>query len=500
MTKKILPALNLPWLKNLRRQFPATEVFLVGGMVRDLLLRRSCKDIDLVVRNVSLPRLQKFLQTHGRVNLVGKNFGVLKFIGKNGVTADIALPRTEICGGSGAYRDTAAHFDAHLPLAADLARRDFTINAMALDLFSGKIIDPYSGQADLRAKIIRAVGNPAERFQEDYTRLLRGLRFACQLNFNIEPKTAATLKKLLPHLFETNSAGNRKVPPEIIGREFLKSLVANPRRFLELWEKFGALQLVTPELLKMRKCPQPKNYHTEGDVWQHTLLTLEKLQSKEYQKFRRILPPIYAAPKTPSPTAMVAALLHDIAKPLTIKTPKKDGTDRIRFTGHDEQGAVVARAICERLKLSTVENLPVDIETVAWLVGHHLVVVHSDVAILKETTIERYFLRDLNRGRELLSLMFADGEATVPQPRYLSSARHIVAVIARVKKLLRHNKNGRQVIADRLLNGDEIMRAFKLPPGAQIGEMLDCVREAQLTHKIKTKTQALKFLTRAFGK
>lgn len=500
MTKKILPALNLPWLKNLRREFPVAEVFLVGGMVRDLLLRRLCKDIDLVVRGVPLTKLQKFLQAHGRVDLVGKNFGVLKFIGKNGVATDIALPRTEVCGGSGAYRDTTAHFNEHLPLEADLARRDFTINALALDLFSSKIIDPHNGQADLRAKIIRAVGNPAERFQEDYTRLLRGLRFACQLNFNIEPKTAAALKKLLPHLFETNAAGNRKVPPEIIGREFLKSLVAQPRRFLELWEKFGALKLVAPELLKMHKCPQPKNYHTEGDVWQHTVLALEKLQSKEYQKFQRVLPPIYATPKTATPTALVAALLHDVAKPLTIKTPKKDHTDRIRFTGHDEQGAVVARAICERLKLSAVENLPVDIETVAWLVEHHLVVVHSKVAILKETTIERYFLRDLNRGRELLTLMFADGEATVPQPRYLSSARHIVAVIARIKKLLRRNKQGRQIVADRLLNGDEIMHAFKLSPSAKIGEMLNCVREAQLTNKIKTKTQALKFLTRAFGK
>jgi len=484
--------LRLPWLKPLSKTFPNAEVFLVGGMVRDLILKRESKDIDLVVRGVPLERLISFLKKHGKVDVVGKTFGVIKFAYKKEPQIDIALPRTEIAGGSGEYRDVNVNFNFALPIEDDLSRRDLTINAIALNLQTGKLVDPFGGCADIKSKTIRAVGKPEIRFQEDYTRLLRALRFACQFGFAIEPKTARAIKALLPHLNEMNSLGERKVPYELIGRELVKSLVSNPVRFMELWDSFGAFEHVMPELLKMHKCPQPKNYHAEGDVWKHTVLALANLHGKPYQQFLKKLPPIYKAPKKATPTQYVAVLLHDVAKPLTIQTPKKDGVDRIRFTGHDTEGAKVARTITNRLRLSSVEGVNIDSDLLVWLVEHHLLAVQADVLDMKETTIEKYFLRDLDRGRELLTMLFGDGSATVPE-KAADKKRHLDDVLLRIKKLLK-TRGGRQSLPDPLVNGSDIITAFKIAPGPRIGELLGLAREAQLSGKIKTKIQAIAFL------
>lgn len=475
---------KIPFAKNLRAAFPQAEIFLVGGMVRDLLLGRASKDVDLVVRGVPLPRLISFLKKSGRVDVVGKTFGVIKF---NGI--DIALPRTEIAGGSGAYRDFVTHSKHDLPLVEDLSRRDFTINAMALNIFTGELVDPFGGAADLKKKIIRAVGKPADRFAEDHTRVLRALRFACQLNFKIDPTTWRALKKSVTKI-------NGVVPPELIGREFLKSLVANPEMFMKLWDESGAFKQVAPELLLMHKCPQPKNYHNEGDVWKHTVLALKNIHGAPYKKFIKKLPTLYKASAPASPTQYVATLLHDVAKPLTIQTPKKDGVDRIRFSGHDNVGATVTRTFCERLRLSSVEGLNVDTELAAWLVDHHLLAVQAEVATLKETTIEKYFLRDLTRGRELLTMLFADGSATIPA-RPKDKARHLDQVLARIKKIL-GARGPVPKIPKPLVDGKLIMREFKISPGPKIGELLEFAREAQLSGRAKTKTEILKLIRRAF--
>ena len=478
--------LQLNWLKPLCKAHPTAEIFLVGGMVRDLILKRESKDIDLVVRGVPMTKLIAFLKTRGAVDVVGKTFGVIKFTHKGAAQPqiDIALPRTEHAGGSGAYRDVAVTFNHLLPIEDDLSRRDFTINAIALNILTGEIIDPFGGRADIRAKIIRTVGKPAERFAEDYTRLLRALRFACQLNFEIEPATARAIKKLLPKI-------NGTVPSELIGRELVKSLYAHPVRCMELWDSFGAFKQVIPELLKMHKCPQPRNFHDEGDVWQHTVLALKNLHGAPYQKFIKKLPALYDAPKKASPTQHVATLLHDVAKPLTIQTPEKHGVDRIRFTGHDIEGGKVARVVAERLRLSSVEGVNVDTDLLVWLIDHHLLAVQADVADLKETTIEKYFLRDAVRGRELLTMLFADGSATIPSnPK--DNKRHLDDVLARIRRLLK-TRGGQQLPAP-LINGTEIMIALKLPSGPKIGELLNAVREAQLAGNIKTKKEAVNFL------
>lgn len=477
--------LRLPWLKPLTATFPNAEIFLVGGMVRDLLLKRPSKDIDLVVRGVPMEKLISFLKKHGKVDVVGKTFGVIKFGYKQEPQIDIALPRTEVAGGSGQYRDVDVHFDHRMTIEEDLGRRDFTINAIAINLLTNTIVDPFGGRKDLKAKTIRAVGKPEIRFQEDYTRLLRALRFACQLHFKIDAATVRVIKKLIPHI-----EGN--VPNELIGRELVKSLVADPVRCMDLWDSFGVFKIIAPELLKMHKCPQPKNYHNEGDVWKHTVLALKNLHGAPYQKFIKKLPPIYQAPKKASPTQYVATLLHDVAKPLTIQTPRKDGVDRIRFTGHDTEGAKVARVIAERLRLSSVEGVNIDTDLLVWLVEHHLLAVQADVRDMKETTIEKYFLRDIDRGRELLTMLFGDGSATIPS-NTKDKKRHLDDVLQRIRRLLK-TRGGYQQLPPPLIDGTDIMIELNLKPGPQIGELLTVAREAQLAGKIRTKSQALTLL------
>src|SRR3989339_281163 len=189
-------SLEFGFLSDLLEKFPQAEVYLVGGAVRDIILDRETKDFDFVIGNVKADELEKFLAGLGEVNLVGKSFGVFKFVptgfhvGDNNFEAlDIALPRTEVAGMSGGYKDFEVQSDPSLPIEDDLGRRDFTINALAWDIKNKKLIDEFSGVKDLEQSIIRAIGDPEQRFQEDYTRMLRAVRFSCQLGFKIESKT-----------------------------------------------------------------------------------------------------------------------------------------------------------------------------------------------------------------------------------------------------------------------------------------------------------------------
>jgi len=221
---------------------------VVGGAVRDALLSRGLSDFDVLVAGVEPVALARFLEERGSVDFVGRTFGVFKFTPKGGgTTLDIALPRREKPAGTGGYRDVVTHADPHMPIEEDLARRDFTINAMAWEAASGALIDPHGGQADLEKKLVRAVGDPAMRFQEDYTRMLRALRFAVQLDFGIEAKTWEALRASMTHVNEVRH-GLRLVPYELVARELLKSLEADPIRTAELWTDAGALQAVAPEL------------------------------------------------------------------------------------------------------------------------------------------------------------------------------------------------------------------------------------------------------------
>ncbi|MDZ4221710.1 MAG: HD domain-containing protein, partial [Patescibacteria group bacterium] len=336
-----------PTIANLVEEFPKSEAFLVGGAVRDMLRGKKVTDIDLLVRNITADELGEFLARHGRVIFAGKQFGVWKFneIGRpRDEVYDIALPRTEFSlHKQGIYQDFKVQTNPRLPVEEDLSRRDFTVNAMAYNLATQKLIDPNNGQADLKARLIRSVGNAQERFQEDYSRILRAIRFSVQLGFDIEDDTLATVRRMMAQINETVDA-KRSLPYEVVAEEFLKSLAIDPSQAMRRWDETGALSETIPELLETKGCVQPENWHAEGDVWAHILIALEKLFSPEFkQEFND---------EKPDMELILAVLFHDIGKPYTLKTPEKDNVDRIRFDGHDEVGAKVTKEILARLSES----------------------------------------------------------------------------------------------------------------------------------------------------
>ncbi len=497
---------GLSFILALLKKFPKAEAFLVGGIVRDWLLKRPSKDFDFVIRGVPAKKLAAFLKTQGKVNLVGERFGIFKFVPKNSTsTFDIALPRTEHALGTGGYHDVETQSDANLPIEQDLARRDFTINALALKLSinppaggkrisAGELIDAFDGLKDLKKKIIRTVGDPTERFQEDYSRLLRALRFSVQLNFEIEETTWWMLQQKMSQInaeVNLNNEMKRLVPYEVISREFLKSLMAHPLPALNLWDKANVFEYIAPELLKMKNCPQPPEFHQEGDVWQHTRIALNNLTTPGFKKFLKTLPEHLQAEPALTPELVIGVLFHDLGKPYTIKTPEKDGTDRIRTDEHDSEGAKLLKQIGERLRLNSVTDYPCDLDKIAWMIQHHLLVVHGDPMKFTNRTIEKYFFTEKNPGADLLKLMYADQMAS-----YIGGTPQLGSLpvlIKRIKSLLK-SLHQKKKLPPPLLNGNEIMKLLKLSPSPQIGEIIEKLREAQLSGKIKKKNQAKNFL------
>lgn len=479
------------FLRELRQEFPDAESYVVGGIVRDVLLRREAKDYDFVIRGVPADALRTFLESRGSVDLVGRNFGVLKFV-PNGwpegaEPIDIALPRRDHAEGTGGARDFEVQTDHMLAVEDDLSRRDFTINAMAWDLRSGRLVDPFGGRQDLDERRIRAVGNATERFTEDRSRMLRCLRFAAQLGFDIEPGTMAAIREYMPRINEKRAA--RKVherttliadeefitPREIIARELIKSFVADPVRSLDLWDESGAIRELMPELLAMKRCAQPGEYHAEGDVWTHTRLALEKLRSPEYRA--------EFGDEWPSALVVLDVLFHDIAKPPTQKTPERDGTDRIRFDGHDKLGAEMTRAIARRLALaapfSKGHPLHVDPADLGWIIDRHLLLI-NDPAVMRNATLEKYFFTDDRLGQALLRVTFCDGSAALPPGSDTADLAHFRTLRERIRSLAALIEE-RNRLPKPVINGKDIMDRFSVKPGPRIGELIEALREEQLT-------------------
>jgi poly(A) polymerase len=488
--QKILKKREFNFITKLQKEFKKAEIFLVGGVIRDIILNRESKDYDFVVQNVKVNDLQKFLKKLGWVDLVGKSFGVLKFLPKgvkNIEPVDIALPRTEHAFFTGGYRDFDVKFKPDLPIEEDLKRRDFTINALAYDIKKKKLIDLFDGLKDIKNKTIKTVGNPSERFQEDYSRMLRALRFACQLDFAIEPKTWQAIKKLIFSINkdigivdepspEQTGKKHFVVPREIIAKEMVKAFVADPVQAFELFDKSGATEQLMPELLKMKECPQPENFHSEGDVWVHTQLCLKNLSSKKFQK--------KFGNKKPSAELIFGLLFHDLGKPYTI-----EHADRLRFNNHDAVSAEKAEEIMERLKLS---NGGVNTEQVAWLARKHMIVTHTKKSPMKKTTLEKYFFNDQVPGQDLLKIMYADIQATIPQngrPDF-TDYESLEKQIDKLKKISKQKK----ILPKEIINGNEIMKRFNLSSGPKIGRLKQLLREEQLKEQIKTKKQAFDFL------
>jgi len=287
------------------------QALLVGGCVRDLLLGREPADYDVATDATPVEVAGLFPESVA----VGAQFGVI-LIPKNGLKVEVATFRSDMGYSDGRHPDRVVY--SKTP-QEDVQRRDFTINALLMRHDSGEVLDLVGGQKDLRAGIIRAIGDPELRFAEDKLRMMRAVRFAARFGFAVE---TATLQALQRHVAEI-----RRVSPERIREELTKMLTEGAaRRAFELMDEAGLLEQVLPEVGAMKGVEQPPEFHPEGDVWIHTRLMLEQLA------------------KGASPTLAWGVLLHDVGKPPTFQSAEKTG-DRIRFNHHVDVGVKMAEAI-----------------------------------------------------------------------------------------------------------------------------------------------------------
>src|SRR5271157_5732176 len=280
------------------------QAYLVGGSVRDLLLGGTPKDFDVSTD----ARPERIMELFPQSGQVGAHFGVV-LVRDGSAQVEVATFRSDHEYADG-RRPASVHFESGP--RADVLRRDFTINGLMMEAETGKVLDYVGGRADLERRLVRAIGDPDARFEEDHLRLLRAIRFAARLGFEIDPATFEAVRR--------HHALILKVSAERVRDELTRILTeGGARRGFELLDASGMLADLLPEVSVMKGVEQPPAFHPEGDVYRHTLLLLEKLHQ-------------------PTATLALGALLHDVGKPPTFRV-----AERIRFDGHVEEGVRVAR-------------------------------------------------------------------------------------------------------------------------------------------------------------
>jgi poly(A) polymerase len=320
-----------------------------GGCVRDALLQRPYLDVDIAT-SATPDHVQSLFPKASDPQ--GKAFGVIRLRIDEHVF-EIATFRVD-----GPYLDGRRPSSITFTTAEeDAKRRDFTINGMFFNPLQNQLLDYVAGQADLSAKIIRAIGDPVSRFTEDRLRLFRAIRFAVQLGFEMEPATWKALIQLSP--------SSNVISPERVRDELIKIFTSpDPARGFDLLHQSGLLAVWIPELLEMRGCAQSPEHHPEGDVWVHTRLLLTHMRN-------------------PSPVLALSALLHDIGKPRTSKT---DPDGRIRFFGHEGVGARMAEEILRRLRFSNDE-----VAAITACIANHMA--FKDAPNMRVSTLKRLLAR-----------------------------------------------------------------------------------------------------------
>jgi poly(A) polymerase len=420
------------------------QALLVGGCVRDLLLGREATDYDVTTDATPEQVMVLFPESVA----VGAQFGVM-LIPRDGLKVEVATFRSDVGYTDGRHPDSVIY--AKTP-QEDVQRRDFTINGLLMRHDSGEVLDYVGGQADLQAKVIRAIGDPDRRFTEDKLRMMRAVRFAARFGFEIEAETFCAIRR---HVAEIH-----QVSPERLREELTKMLTEGAaRRALELLDETWLLQQVLPEIAAMKGVEQPPQFHPEGDVWIHTRMMLEGL------------------PSNTSPTLAWGVLLHDVGKPPTFQSAAATG-DRIRFNNHVEVGVRMAEAICERLRFSNE-----DTEQILALVDNHMK--FGAVEEMRASTLKK-FVR-LPHFEEHLVLHRLD---------CLSSHRHLESY-EYVQRFLEMTPP-EQVRPQRLLTGDDL-QSMGFQPGPLFSQILQALENAQLDGQITTREEAEEYVLGKYG-
>ena len=428
--------------------------YFAGGCVRDLLLGVAAKDFDVATS----ARPEEITGLFARTLAVGAHFGVILVqleVAGEWVSTEVAT-----------FRHDGAYTDGRRPDAVrfstdpreDVTRRDFTINGMLLDPFaedaSEAVLDFVGGRKDLTERVVRTIGEPRVRFGEDKLRMLRAVRFAARLGFEIEERTGAAIEQYAGEI--------RQVSQERIREELTRMLTeGQARRAFEMMQERGLLREVLPEVEKLRGVEQPPQYHPEGDVWVHTMLLLDHL------------------PAGASATLAWGMLLHDIGKPATYQpaNPEKAG-DRIRFNGHVEVGMRVAEEILGRLRFSNEETAQI-----VALIRHHMQ--FGDVRQMKQPTLKRFVRLPL--FEEHLALHRADCMSAHGDLRLWEFAKEAFERDEPVEARMPLLVTGRDLIA------------MGLKPGPKFKEMLVVAEDAQLEGVIATKEEGVELIRERFG-
>jgi poly(A) polymerase len=451
-------------VRTLRRQ--GHQAYLVGGCVRDLLLGREPADYDVATDATPDQVMQIFPRTYA----VGAQFGVVLVPvavseehdlspavagqeksealppGARATSIEVATFRNDGLYSDGRHPDQVSYTKNP---EEDVRRRDFTINGLLLDPLEGdRVLDFVGGREDIKAGVIRTIGDAKQRFREDKLRMLRAVRFAARFGYRIDPHTMAAIQSLAPEIAQ--------VSRERVRDELIKMLTEGRARLaFELLDGSRLLAEVLPEVANMKGVRQPPQFHPEGDVWVHTLLLLEKL------------------PQGVSPTLALGALLHDVGKPPTFRV----ALDRIRFDNHAEIGARMAEQICQRLRLSNH-----DTEQVVSLVSNHMR--FAEVQRMRESTLKR-FLRMPKFG-EQLELHRIDCE----------SSHRDLGLYQFVREKLESTPPER-IRPKPLITGDDLI-ALGYAPGPSFKEILSAAEDAQLEGRVQTAEEAREFVRREF--
>lgn len=424
----------IPIIQKLRSA--GHEALLAGGCVRDHLLGREPKDYDIATNATP----QQVIALFPGALTVGAHFGVV-IVRQGSEQIEVATFRTD-----GSYKDGRHPESVTFSTAEeDAQRRDFTVNGLFHDPISGDIIDFVGGQSDLEKRLLRAIGDPSKRFDEDKLRLLRAVRFATTLGFEIDPLTWQAVCEHAPAI--------QSVSAERIRDELIKIFLhPNRVRGFDLLVDSGLMAQVLPEILVLKGVEQPPQWHPEGDVFIHTRLMLS------------LLPEVVSEP------LVLSVLLHDIAKPATFTV---DETGRIRFNGHDKLGAEMTGEILRRLKF------PNDvIEPTQVAVEHHMV--FKDVKKMKKSTLKRMMARPTWADELALHRIDCLGSNGLLDNYEFMQAKA-------------EEFSHEPLIPQPLINGRDLM-ALGWQAGKQLGAVLTEVQNAQLEGIISTKDEALTWL------
>jgi poly(A) polymerase len=443
------------------------QAYLVGGCVRDLLLKREPADYDVATSATPDEVMQIFPETYA----VGEQFGVVLvplpardvasnvstddfenirrdvacYVPSKAQVVEVATFRSDIGYSDGRHPDQVRFTESP---QEDAARRDFTINGMMLDPITNQVLDFVGGRKDLEAGVIRAIGDPEFRFAEDKLRMLRAVRFAARFGYAIEAKTLAAIQRLASQIHQ--------VSRERVRDELTRMLTeGRARQAFLLLDESKLLHEVLPEIEAMKGVEQPPEFHPEGDVFVHTLLMLDKL------------------PHPCPPTLAWGALLHDVGKPPTFRI----APDRIRFDNHVNVGVKMAEAICHRLRFSNAET-----EQVLALVDNHMK--FGQAERMSESTFKK-FVR-MPQFDEHLELHRLDCESSF---RNLSSYDFVRAKIAALPP--------EAMRPQPLVTGEDLIAAG-YAPGPRFKEILSAVEDGQLEERLQSKDGAMEFVRREF--